>query len=76
MSRKLAEKILMLEMSINTTEHIEKISYLKSWIVDAMLEYHSQKLVLIILDNKTIEAAKEMQDLIVKNQPNLKSNKQ
>jgi len=70
MSRESAEKILMLEMSYNTTKHIEKIENLKPWIIDAMLLYHKEQLISTEFLNSLIESAKEMQDSIVKNQTN------
>lgn len=44
MSRKLAEEVLFLEMSDNTSEHLDKIPHLKEWVIDAMIEYHEEKL--------------------------------
>lgn len=37
--RELAKQILEDEMSNGTLEHIEKIHYLKDWIIDAMLVF-------------------------------------
>ncbi len=37
--REFAKECLEQDMSIYTSEHLDKIDYLKDWIVDAMLEY-------------------------------------
>ena len=43
MSREIAKEILYDNMSDNTAKHINDISFLEDWIIDAMVEYHEKQ---------------------------------
>lgn len=49
--RNRAIKILDDNMSEITSAHIEKIAYLKDWIVNAMVEFHKQEIRNLNLDS-------------------------
>lgn len=42
MSREIAQKILVDNMSDITAKHIAKIRFLEAWIIDSMVEYHEK----------------------------------
>lgn len=48
--RKLAEEVLMDEMSSYTAKHINEIHYLQDWIIDAMINF-SDKVNNVVLDD-------------------------
>lgn len=43
MSREIAKEILYDNMSDNTAKHINDVSFLEDWIIDAMVEYHEKQ---------------------------------
>lgn len=49
----LAEEIFLDNMSDFTIEHIEKVEYLKDWILDAMQEYADRLKLSVEIKNKS-----------------------